>query len=471
LKIKKIIHFSIGPIGDGAIGLITLPLMVWFFSVEDIGRLAMLQVTISFCLLLFSLGLDQAFVREFHEENDKSALLKTTFAPGFTLLILALITIALLPWSISSILFGLDSGYVSVLLFVAILMAFFSRFLSLVLRMQERGLAFSMSQILPKLMLLLMLGVYVIFLFGPSFENLVFASVASQAVVLFIFAWNTRSDWWGAMYASIDKNKLNQMIRYAFPLIGAGIAFWGLIALDKVFLRMLAPMEELGIYSVAVKFAGVALIFQSIFSTIWAPTLYKWVVEGIELSKIKNTIDYVVLAVLVLWSFAGIFSWVVAYMLPSEYERVPNILLAAMAYPLLYTLSEATGIGIGIKRKTMFSMWAAFLAIIVNAIGNYFLIPEYGAAGAAMASALAFMVFFIVRTEASSKLWESFDRLNMYILILLGLLISMVINIWQVSVAYVVIMWSFLLVLSLLVYKNKIKGVFEFLYVGVKTKE
>jgi len=273
------------------------------------------------------------------------------------------------------------------------------------------------------------------------------------------------------MFASIDRNKLNQMIRYAFPLIGAGIAFWGLIALDKVFLRMLAPMEELGIYSVAVKFAGVALIFQSIFSTIWAPTLYKWVVEGIELSKIKNTIDYVVLAVLVLWSFAGIFSWVVAYMLPSEYERVPNILLAAMAYPLLYTLSEATGIGIGIKRKTMFSMWAAFLAIIVNAIGNYFLIPEYGAAGAAMASALAFMVFFIVRTEASSKLWESFDRLNMYILILLGLLISMVINIWQVSVAYVVIMWSFLLVLSLLVYKNKIKGVFEFLYVGVKTKE
>jgi O-antigen/teichoic acid export membrane protein len=455
MNARKILAFSVGPIGAAAMGLITLPIVAWLFSPEDIGRLTMLNVTVSFALLLFSLGLDQAYVREFHEVQDKPALLKAVFVPGFAILLFVLIALVLSPWSVSQLLFGMDSVFLSSLLYASVILAFGSRFLSLILRMQERGLAFSMSQLLPKLLFLVIVVGYVWLGAEAVFDNLILANFISLTAVFLAFAWNTRNDWIPAFSASVDKAKQNQMIRYAVPLIGSGVAFWGLTTMDKVFLRSLSSFEELGFYSVAVSFAGAALVFQAIFSTVWAPVLYKWAVEGVDPQKIKNVMDYVTLAVVVIWSLAGMFSWLVTYILPPEYNQVQYILLAAMAYPLLYTLSESTGVGIGIKRKTMYSMLAAVVALGVNAVGNWWLIPIYGAAGAAMASAIAFFIFFTIRTEASSKLWESFERWRMYGFIIVLLSLSSVINMIVLNAYAVPMIFLAVLVLAIVLFNKQ----------------
>ena len=147
MNIKKAAKFSVGPIGDGLIGLVTLPMVTWFFSVEDIGRLTMLHLVVSFSLLLFSLGLDQAYVREFHEVIDKPSLLITVLLPGVAVLSLVLLTLMLTPLSMSNLLFGLESKLITILLILAIFLAFLSRYLGLVLRMQERGIALSLIHI------------------------------------------------------------------------------------------------------------------------------------------------------------------------------------------------------------------------------------------------------------------------------------------------------------------------------------
>jgi O-antigen/teichoic acid export membrane protein len=460
---RKVLAFSLGPVGAAVMGLITLPIVAWLFSPEDIGRLTMLGVVTSFSLLLFSLGLDQAYVREYHEVQDKPALLKAVFVPGFVLLSVVLFGLALSPWSVSQLLFGIDSFLLSGLMFLAILLSFFSRYLSLILRMQERGLAFSMSQLLPKLLFVLILLGYWWLGAAAIFENLMIANLLSLVAVFCVFAWNTRQDWIPAITSSIDKTKLKQMIRYAIPLIGSGLAFWGLTTMDKVFLRSLSTFEELGVFSIAVSFAGAALVFQAIFSTVWAPVVYKWAAEGIDMQKIKNVMDFVTLAVIIIWSLAGMFSWVVIYILPPEYERVQYILLAAMAYPLLYTLSESTGVGIGIKRKTMFGLLAAMLALIINAIANWLLVPSYGAAGAAMGSALAFFIFFAIRTEASAKLWMGFERWRMYGFMSVLLVLSLVVNVSDMGIAQIAI-YSTVLVVALVAFKSQSKQVYCFVF-------
>jgi O-antigen/teichoic acid export membrane protein len=462
LNAKKVLQFSVGPLGAAILGLITLPIVAWFFSPDDIGRLTMLQVTIGFALQLFTLGLDQAYVREFHEVEDKSGLLKAVIMPGTLVLATTVIVILLLPSSVSELLFGIHSVFLSTLLFISVFLAFFSRFLSLILRMQERGLAYSMSQILPKLFFLVLLGVYVAIGADAIFANLMLANFISISFVFAISAWNTREQWSLALLAKVDKTKQSQMFRYAIPLIGSGIAFWGLTAMDKVFLRSLSSFEELGIYSVAVSFAGAALVFQVIFSTVWAPTVYKWVAEGVDPRKVKSIIDYATLAVLGIWSLAGMFSWVVIYILPARYSQVQHILLVAMAYPLFYTLSTSTSIGIGIQRKTMFSMLAAVAALAVNTLGNWLLIPVYGAAGAAMASALAFFIFFLIRTEISSKLWKSFERKKMYIFLLLLMSLSFSVNLIELNTSIVVVLYSAMFGLSLFAYRIQARGIRQY---------
>lgn len=469
MNARKIAYFSIGPIGGAILGFITLPIVAWFFTPEDIGRLTMLQVVISFSLLFFSLGLDQAYVREFYEVDDKPALLKSVIIPGQIVLWLTILVIALLPWSVSEILFGIDSIYLTTLLFLSVLIAFNSRFLSLILRMQERGFAFSMSQVLPKLIFLVVIFVYINFSFDAAFENLILAHLISLSAVFVIYAWNTREQWLPAISASIDRKNFIKMLRYAIPLIGGGLAFWGLTAMDKFFLRGLSSFNELGIYSMAVSFAGAALVFQAIFSTVWAPIVYKWVVEGVKPAKIKEVIDYVTLIVIVIWSLAGMFSWLTNYILPSSYEAVQFILIAAMAYPLLYTLSEATGIGIGIKRKTIYTMLAAVIALIINGIGNYLLIPIYGAAGAAVASALSFMIFFIIKTEISVMLWESFERKRMYVLVTVAMSFSLLINVEEINVLFSAILWLLLMLTTLVCYKKQLKLIIIYLNSSKKT--
>src|SRR5690554_488102 len=169
---KQIAAFAVGPIAGAALGLITLPIITWFFSQEDVGRMAMLGVVSSFATLLFSLGLDQAYVREFHETKSQPALFKTTLLPGLLLLMITLAVLLSLGNVISLWLFDIDSRLLSILVSVVILSIFISRFLSLILRMKEQGLAYSMSQVLPKLLLLLIIGGYVIFAVNKNITNL-----------------------------------------------------------------------------------------------------------------------------------------------------------------------------------------------------------------------------------------------------------------------------------------------------------
>ena len=452
---RQIASFAVGPIGGALLGLISLPIVAWYFEPDDIGRMSMMQVTISFSILFFTLGLDQAYVREYHETEDKPSLLKSVFYPGFMLLILFLIILSISPWSLSYTLFGIDSGILTALLITATVLQFISRFLSLILRMQDKGMAYSMSQLLPKLIFLLIILSYFVLNIDAIFQNLMIANLVSILAVFLIYAFNTRQDWVPALTAVMDKPKQKQMLSFGFPLIGSGVAFWGLTAMDKFFIRGYSSFEQLGIYSVSLSFASAALVFQAVFSTVWAPIVYRWNSEGIVPENIKNVTDFATLAVIILWCLAGMFSWIITLLLPSKYEQAQYIMLAAMAYPLLYTLSEATGVGVGVERKTIYALIATVSALVINAVGNWLLVPNYGAAGAAIASALAFFVFFIIRTEASSAIWYSFERKRMYFFISLLILLSVVVNIIFITPIVSFSLYSIILALSLFTFKNQ----------------
>ncbi|WP_339461953.1 lipopolysaccharide biosynthesis protein [Pseudomonas sp. EA_105y_Pfl2_R69] len=424
MNARKLVAFAIGPVGGAALGFITLPIITWFYSAEDIGRIAMFQVVSSFCILLFSLGLDQVYVREYHESEHKPALLKTALLPGLLSLVVGLALCFVVPGFISQALFSVDSVLISILVALCFLAAFVSRFLSLILRMQERGLAFSMSQVLPKVLFLSVIGVYVLFSFGFDLFHLVIAHALSITAVTLIYVWNTRQEWLVALKQRVDTEKLKAMLRFGAPLIMGGIAFWGLTAMDKIFLRTFSSFEELGVYSVASSFAAAAIVFQSIFSIIWAPTVYKWAAEGINTEKIDQVTEYVLVAVVILFSLAGLFSWAVTYLLPASYAKVQYILVTCMAYPLFYTLSETTVVGLGITRKSSYAMAASIIAVLVNLVGNYLLVPLYGAAGAAVSTAIAFWVFFICRTEFSCRVWRPIPRLKLYSMTLACLILS-----------------------------------------------
>lgn len=414
MGLGKLAGFALGPIGTSALSLITVPVIAWNFTPDDVGRIAMLQVGISFCLLLFGLGLDQAYVRDYHLAVDKAALFRKVIKPGLALLVMALIaTLMFWPNFISHVLFGeLDFIY-SFLVGVCFIGAFISRFLSLVLRMQGRAVAFSISQILPKLLYLTVIATCVIICDTHDLYQLLCANVFAFIFVVVCLAWFTREEWRNAKAPSVPISSA-KLIRFGAPLVFSGLAFWGMISLDKIFLRHYGTYVDIGLYSVATSFAGVAGILQGIFSTIWAPKVYEMYGNGVDPSALHKASEIVLAVVVIFFCIIGVTSWMVVYILPSEYEAAHSLLTACMAFPLFYTLSEASGIGVGVMKKSILAMIATLTSLVVNVMLNFILVPNFGASGAATALAISFFFLVIIRTEFAARVWFDFSRRKIY---------------------------------------------------------
>lgn len=458
---EKILGYAIGPIGSGLLGFISLPIVTWFYSVEDIGRISMLQVCVSFFVLLFCLGLDQAYVREYHESKNKPALLKAVLFPSLALIILSFLLLAIYDLKIvSKWLYEIPSTYLSLITILCFVIALASRFLSLVLRMQERSFAFSMSQLLPKIIFLLIV-VNIIWLgFARDTYSLVTANTASMVLAFLVFAWNTKSEWLIAIKEQININELKSAFSFGWPLIFGGLASWGLNVMDRLFLRYFSTYTELGVYSITMSVAAVVTIFAGVFNTIWSPMAYKWMSEdNFDYEKIDIVLEYVVAAIYFFIVLTSLFSWIIPYFLPTAYSKIEYLIAVCLLGPLLYTLSEVTGIGISIARRTKFSMLCAIVATLCSAILNYFLVPKLGASGAAISTAIAFLVFFILRTVISALVWRKKFHLKVFIIMTTLLILSSLNLLLENFRTEIYFVWLGMLVLGLFIFNNTLKNI------------
>lgn len=459
---KIILGYAIGPIGSGVFGLISLPIITWFYPVEDVGRISMLQVFTSFSILFFCLGLDQTYVREYHESDNKPLLLKTIVFPCIILCISVLTLLFLFDSNLISYwLYDIESRYLSIITIVCFIVALLSRFLSLILRMQERAFAFSMSQLLPKILLLFIILIIVWFGYSKDTYSLLTANTLSLCLAFIIYAWNTRLDWLPAIKLKINQEQFKKYLAFGFPLIIGGLASWGLNTVDKLFLRGMASYAELGVYSVAMSLAGVATLIAGIFNTIWAPMVYKWVSTGdVDYQKIDQISEYVLAAIYLAVVLTGLFSWVIPYLLPQKYEQVQVLITICLIGPLFYTLSETTAVGIAITRKTKFSMYASIGALLVAVVGNYILVPRLGATGAAISLAVSFWIFYIMRTEFSKMVWRKIPSFRSYIVSAILLFFS-IINIFiSTDNIYHYLLWCICTVIGIYIFRTLVLSIY-----------
>lgn len=457
---KKLIGYAVGPIGSSILGFITLPIITWFYSVEDVGRVSMLQVFTSFFILLFCLGLDQAYVREFHSTKEKAQLFKTTLLPGLLLSVLSLILVLSYDSTIIALwLYDIPDTYLSIITIICFVIALVSRFLSLIIRMQERALAFSMSQLLPKILFLFFILFTVWLQFSRDTYNLLTANALSIVFAFLIFSWNTRTDLISTFKYKIEKEQLRQVLTFGLPLVIGGLAAWGLNVMDKLFLRAMSNYTELGIYSVAMSIAAVAAIISGIFNTIWSPMVFKWESENsVDLKKIDNISEIILVIIYFLIVLSGLFSWVIPYLLPKQYSIIQFLITTCLLGPLFYTLSETTAVGIALTRKTKLSMLASVGAMLVNLLGNYLLVPKYGAIGATASTAFAFWCFFILRTEFSKLVWRKIPVLKSYTVVTV-LMVSSIYSMFCLKENYLLflLIWILLLIAGFFIFFNTLK--------------
>ncbi len=216
------------------------------------------------------------------------------------------------------------------------------------------------------------------------FAGLLIAAVATMPLAL----WFIRSD----LTLRIDMVIARQIFRFGYPFVFTGVAYWLLGSMDRWMLAELSTTEEVGIYSIAFKFAAVVTFVTSAFGQAWSPYAIKLLRDDAGYRKTYSRIFSLWFFLLATIGFViSLFAKEVLVLLtPKEYWAAANVLIIVIAGMVLYGTTQITALGISLEKRTGLLTYGAGLAAATNFLLNLMLIPHYGAAGAAVATLLSY---------------------------------------------------------------------------------
>jgi O-antigen/teichoic acid export membrane protein len=423
LLLKELRDFGGGPIVGIFISLFTVPIVTRLLSPEEFGRSSLFTLVHTIFNLIALLGLDQAFVRYFNVEGIKrrTLLYNSIIFPS---ILCAIIIIGIICFH-KQLSFWLFNQYEPLIIF---LLCFFlpllivNRFSLLIIRMELKGKLYSILNVVSQAVNFSCLLFFLLF-YEKSFRAIIYGAVSAEFINTVIVTIFTRKDWVLAG-SRIDKKLSSQLLQFGLPLVPATLLFWIMSSFDKIALKQWSTYEQLGLYAASFKIVSLLGIFQTIFTTVWVPIAYKWYEEGVDKNEFEKVQNILLAVLCVGFGFIVVFREVIIMILGSAYSGASDIMIYLLFVPITYTLSSAVTIGIDIVKKTKYNLYAITVCAGLNIIGNYVLIPILGAKGAAISTAVSYIVLFFLRVYFSRKLWIKFSiKMIFFDIILLSILI------------------------------------------------
>jgi O-antigen/teichoic acid export membrane protein len=269
--------------------------------------------------------------------------------------------------------------------------------------MKLRGKLYSFINILIQTITFAFL-LFFLLIYEKSFRAIIYATMASslfESIVLICFT----KEYWQFKKIKINWKLMQELLSFGLPLVPVTLSSSALNSVDKLALRTMVSFEELGLYTAAFKIVALLSIIQGIFMTAWVPIAYKWHEDNVS-TKQFEFISTVILGIMsVLFAIILLMRNVIILFLGNEYRNITSIFVFLLFVPISSTIAETTGMGISFSKKTKYHIYTVVGALVLNLIGNYLLVPKYGAVGAAIATCIAYFVFFWGKTLISRHLW------------------------------------------------------------------
>lgn len=405
----KFMKFSYGSWVGLVLGLLTTIIVTRFLAPDALGKASMYDLFIQVTLVLTIFGTDQAFVRFFYEEEKakRGALLYNSLRIPMLATFVLVCFIILFYKQITFFLFGKTSLLLAFFILIGMVAQLFFQYGQLVIRMQQKGNVYSLLQILQKVVYLILIILFTLFI-GSKFEVLIFTSTGTillVTVVAILFG----KELWKISNINIKNVKHSQidLLKYGTPFVLTIFISWLLEAFGKIALRQWSTFDELGLYSAAMRLVALVMVLRSTFSTFWTPVSYEKFEKDPEDRDFFRYITIVVSFVMFLVSIGSIaVKDLIVLLLGTEYQMAASIMPALVFMPVFYTISETTVIGINFYKKINWHILIAGISCLVNILGNWLLVPKFGAMGASVSIAVSFVVFFTLRTLISLKYYK-----------------------------------------------------------------
>jgi len=395
---NSIIYYASTILTKG-ISFFLLPLYVSILSASDYGVLELISLVTTLVIIIFTFQIGQGVARYYNELTTKKAIKIYSSTIAFFVLFSFLFFFLL-----SFLCLGFISSYLELtprmtmiaMVSIALNGLFYLSQNQLAWKIKplqeiSSGLIYNLTTIGFTIYFLLFLDFGVL---GIFISQAIGATLGIAAGILF-----TASDY--GLYFS--KKVLGKLLLFSAPLIPGALSIFVFSFTDRICIKEMLDMNELGVYSVGSKIATI-LTFTSLgVSAALSPLIYKHYKETNTPEKIAllfrvfSSLSFVVLA------FISFFSREIILTMTNEKyigaaSVVPFLLLAIY---LNSFVPFFPGLYIG-KKTALISVIAVFTGVL-NVALNLWLIPLHGINAAAIVTALSFGLNFLLLHYFSQK--------------------------------------------------------------------
>lgn len=400
-------------------------------SVDEYGRVSFIFAYFVLFNVVLAYGMETAFFRFFNKESNQKNVTSTA---TISILIssFVVIAIAFLFRNFISTFINIDLKYLN-LIFVILLLDALVIIPFAWLRATARPMRYAVIKILNvavnigfNIFLLLYLrdlaeantvfdGIY-----KPDFEiSYIFISnlIASALTLVLLLPFYTK------VHFKFDTTLWRKMMRYAMPVLIAGIAYSVNETFDRILLEKLLPSaiadQQIGMYSACYKLALFMTLFATAFRLGIEPYFFSHSKSENPQKNYATILEYFVafgsIILLVVVVFADVIK---PYIIKSEayYEAmwiVPFILLANFCLGIYHNLS----VWYKITDRTKFGAYISILGAIITLVLNYVLIPVIGFKGSAIATLSAYAIMMLMSFYFGRKYYPipyNFKKIALY---------------------------------------------------------
>lgn len=379
-------------------------------SVEEYGRVSFIFAYFVLFNVVLAYGMETAFFRFFNKEDNQ---LKVTSTSAISLILssFALLGIAFLFRNQISSLINIELKYLN-LVFIILLLDALVIIPFAWLRAISKPMKYAFIKILNVAVNLGLNVFLLLYLKGLAEGNSIFNSIYKPDFeISYIFISNLIASgltlvlllpFYAKIKFSFDTVLWKKMMRYAIPVLIAGIAYSVNETFDRILLEKLLPADiadqQIGMYSACYKLALFMTLFATAFRLGIEPYFFSHSKSENPQKNYAKILEYFVafgsVILLVVVVFADVLK---PYIILSEayYEAmwiVPFILLANFCLGIYHNLS----VWYKITDRTKFGAYISIVGAIVTLGLNYVLIPIIGFKGSAIATLSAYGIMMIL---------------------------------------------------------------------------
>jgi len=396
--------YGLGGLVSRILATVLLPLYTHYLPPGSYGRVEIVTAATAVLAIVLQLGISSAFFRFYFdakEQREKLTVIRTSF--WFTMLMSTVgLALGLIFAGPIAHVLGLG-GDVNLVRAGAVGLWAQTNYqqLTALFRVEERSGQYAIASVANVL-----ITVAAMVLFVASFHwgavGLVVGNFTGTLVV-YVVLLAYRYEQLGLEF---DRGLFRKMQHFGMPLVPSALALWTINFVDREFIVHYKTAAEVGVYSAAVKIAGVITFVMVAFRTAWPAFAY-----SIEDDRdAKRTYSFVLTYLLTFTSWVALAlgalaPWWVQLLTDPRYQRAEKgVALLAFA-GAVYAGYVVLAIGSGRARKTQLNWVVTGIGALVNVGLNFWLVPRYGMVGAAIATAAAYVVLFVGMTLYAQRVY------------------------------------------------------------------